>query len=351
MNKKLKIAIYTICKNEEHFVQKWAASNSEADIRLICDTGSTDSTINLLKEQNVNVISITVVPWRFDVARNTALNLLPADVDVCIWQDLDEELLPGWRQEIEKHWEDNATIANHKYRHNKGAWQWHSKIHSRHNCIWTGTVHETLKWFSPEKEIWLHEFYLDEHQDTIKSRSHYLSLLLTKIKEGDANWRTFYFLSNEYGEIDKNESLRYKLESYNLVDSSDTVTKNYIARGIANHYASIENINDAYKWFNISNNHSNERESLYYYAQLLHHQNKWDECYITAKKCIEITEPRSGFTFDPNAWSYMIYDIAAIASYKLGLYKNALEYGLKALEMNPNDQRLTNNLEFYKEAK
>jgi hypothetical protein len=55
-------------------------------------------------------------------------------------------------------------------------------------------------------------------------------------------------------------------------------------------------------------------------------------------------------TYDPRAWDYTVYDIAALAAYELGLYKKSVEYGSIALEMSPNDQRLQSNLNFYQEA-
>jgi len=345
----MKIAIYTIAKNEEQHVDRWAKSNQEADLRLVCDTGSADKTVEKLKSHNVEVVPIAVVPWRFDIARNTALNLLPADVDVCIWQDLDEELLPGWRQELEKHWVSGTAIANHKYRYNNGAWQWHSKIHTRHNCHWVGPVHETLKWTIPEKGIWLHEFYLDEHQDVHKNRSSYVNLLLQKIKEGDRDWKTYYFLANDYQNIDANNSIKYRIESYDAVDGNDYLVKSYVSRHIARQFLDHKKIVEAEKWFLTSINHSPERESLFYYADFLYKAQRWDECYITIKKCISSNDKKNGFTFDPNAWSFIAYDYAALAAYNIGLYKQAVEYGEEALKLQPNDIRLENNLKFYRE--
>lgn len=345
----MKIAIYTIVKNEEHNVDKWAESNKEADYRLVCDTGSTDSTVEKLEQHNVNVFKIKVDPWRFDIARNTSLNLLPDDIDVCIWQDMDEELLPGWREQIEKNWDSDATIYNHRYRHNKGNWQWHSKIHKRHNCSWTGPIHETLKWSIPEKTVWLHDFYLDETQDTTKDRSNYLKLLIKKIEEGDRDWRTYYFIANEYQSVDLQKSIEYRIKSFDEIDNTDTIIKSFAARNIAKQYFFIQDIETAEKWFKISIDNSNERESAFCFAEFLYHQNRWDECYVIAKKCLSITEQRNGFTFEPAAWGFAIYDIIAIASFNLNLYEQAIEYGKKAIDLNPTDQRLQNNLKFYQE--
>jgi len=50
-----KICVYAICKNEEQFVERWVDSMSEADSIIVLDTGSTDNTVNKLKELGVNV--------------------------------------------------------------------------------------------------------------------------------------------------------------------------------------------------------------------------------------------------------------------------------------------------------
>ena len=286
------------------------------------------------------------MPWRFDTARNTALNLLPADIDICIWQDLDEELLPGWRQQLENNWTPTATIANHKYRNNDRPWQWHSKIHARHNCYWTGAVHETLKWTVDEHAIWIPEFYLDEHQDVTKNRTGYLHLLEKKIKEGDNNWRTHYFLANEYQATDISRAIEQRKKSYDACNEG-TVVQSYIAKNIALNYTYLNNDIEAEHWFEVGLKHSTERETLFSLAQYLYNKKDWARCYLAAKKCIGITYRRDGFTYDPAAWSWYIYDYAALAAYNLGLYSEALDYGEEALKLSPGDLRLKQNVEFY----
>jgi tetratricopeptide (TPR) repeat protein len=348
-SKKLKIAIYTISKNEEKYVDKWVSTNTEADLRLVCDTGSTDQTVNKLKSHGITVIPISVMPWRFDVARQTALNLLPPDIDVCIWQDLDEELLPGWREQIEKIWSNDLTTLNHRYRNNNNPWQWHSKIHSRHNCRWTGAVHETLIWNVEEKSAWAPDLYLDEHQDFTKDRKSYLNLLLKKIKEGDEYWKTYYFLANDYiNQGRRTEAIDARIKSYELCNDG-SIVKSYIARNIARNFLDSSDKDSAYKWFKISIDDSDEKESWFFLCELYYQNQEWDQCYIAAKKCISITDKRDGFTYDPKAWDYFVYDYAALAAYNLELYKQAVKYGRLAIDHSPSDQRLRKNLDFFLE--
>ena len=88
----MKIAVYTIALNEEQFVERWYEANKDADCLVIADTGSTDNTVELARSLGILVHEIRVKPWRFDDARNTALALVPADVDVCVSVDMDEVL-------------------------------------------------------------------------------------------------------------------------------------------------------------------------------------------------------------------------------------------------------------------
>ena len=93
--KKLKVGVYAISKNEEKFVNRWANSMKEADYIYVLDTGSTDNTVKLLKKNNINVKVLEIKPWRFDIARNKSLELLPKDTDICVCTDLDEVLEKG----------------------------------------------------------------------------------------------------------------------------------------------------------------------------------------------------------------------------------------------------------------
>ena len=106
MSKKYKVCVYAICKNEEQFVYRWVDSMSEADSIYVLDTGSIDNTVKKLQERGVNVTTEIITPWRFDVARNKSLELVPKDCDICICTDLDEVFEPGWREKLENIWQN-----------------------------------------------------------------------------------------------------------------------------------------------------------------------------------------------------------------------------------------------------
>ena len=94
----MRICVYAISKNEEKFVERFCEAATDADLILVADTGSTDMTVPMLgdirerKGIPIVVHQITIKPWRFDLARNAAMALIPANFDVCVSLDLDEHV-------------------------------------------------------------------------------------------------------------------------------------------------------------------------------------------------------------------------------------------------------------------
>ena len=78
---KYKICVYAISKNEEKYAEKWFNSMKEADEIYVLDTGSTDNTVNILKNLGAHVETKIISPWRFDVARNLCLGKSYADIN------------------------------------------------------------------------------------------------------------------------------------------------------------------------------------------------------------------------------------------------------------------------------
>ena len=169
MKNKYKVAVYAICKNEEKFVDKWVNSMKEADNIYVLDTGSTDNTLNKLKENNVFFLQKEFKNFRFDVARNMSLDMVPKDYDICVCTDLDEVFEPGWRTNLENIWNDSVTRCAYNYNwsldeNNKPLVNFYSeKIHSRNDYIWTHPVHEILTLAS----IVEHEAILEEDRPKI----------------------------------------------------------------------------------------------------------------------------------------------------------------------------------------
>ena len=70
---------------------------SEADYIVVLDTGSTDGTYEKLQQDSrVTIIKQEEIkPWRFDVARNKSIELIPEDADILVCTDFDELFEPN----------------------------------------------------------------------------------------------------------------------------------------------------------------------------------------------------------------------------------------------------------------
>ena len=199
-----KVCVYAICKNEEKFIEKWYNSIKEADYICVLDTGSNDNSVKKFKELGIEVKKKIINPWRFDIARNESLKIIPKDTDICICLDLDEVMLPGWKDELLKIWNKNITRIKYLYnwkldKNNKPLISFYAdKIHAYNKYTWTHPVHEVLKPISFENIIQTDKIIINHYPDQTKSRSSYLKLLELSVKEDPNDDRNLHYLGREY---------------------------------------------------------------------------------------------------------------------------------------------------------
>jgi len=202
---KYKVAVYTIAKNEEQFVKRFMAClKDEADAVYVTDTGSSDNTVKLLREEGAIVNEIVMKPWRFDIPRNISMQVVPKDVDIIVCIDLDEVLTPGWRAAIEKVWTPETTRLRYPYVWNTlpdgkpGTTFWYDKITCRNGYRWVKPVHEILEYSGTEVQTYCDGFTLFHYPDHTKSRSNYLPLLEQGCREAPDDDRNSHYLGREY---------------------------------------------------------------------------------------------------------------------------------------------------------
>lgn len=354
----MKICVYAISLNERNNVDAFMKSCKGADLVLVCDTGSTDGTPERLKELGAIVYNITQTPWRFDIARNTALNLIPADIDVCISLDLDERLYEGWREGLENAWTGNTTRLGYDY-----IWNctvdgmpktrfFADKIHARHNYIWRHPCHETLYYVGNDAEfkVTTPDVTILHEADPNKSRKQYLSLLELAVKEDPNNDRMRFYYARELMFNEKYEDAITQFNTYlNLPAAIWKEERAASYSNIAHCYSMLNQITES-KTAAISAviECPETREPWLTLARLSFRQQDWNTCYWAATKCLSINTISNTYLNDSDCWGWEPYDYAAISAYYLGLYKKAAEFGTNALELSPNDHRLEANLAEYK---
>ena len=347
----MKIAVYTIALNEVDFVEKWAESAKEADYLLIADTGSTDGTIELADKLYIHTASISIKPWRFDDARNASLALLPEDIDYCIALDMDEVLVPGWRKHLES-MPTQTTRPRYKY-----TWNWNAdgspglqyggdKIHARHGYRWKHPVHEVLTTDRIEEvQTWV-GLEIHHHADNNKPRSQYFPLLAQSVKEDPYDDRNAFYYARElffYGKYEESiaEFKRHLSLPRAVWKPERAASMRYIAKMVGSDVEREDWLLKAH------GEDQGRREALVELAKHYYEQNMWEQCYQAATKALSIESKPLDYLCEEFAWGSDPWDYAAISAYRLGLFDKAVQYGTKALELNPNDHRLLTNLAFY----
>jgi glycosyltransferase involved in cell wall biosynthesis len=355
----MKIAVYTIAKNESQFVERWFESAKEADYLLIADTGSTDGTVELANKLGINTISITINPWRFDDARNASLAALPADIDMCVALDMDEVFLPGWRTQLES---TEATRVRYKY-----TWSWNEdgtpglqyggdKIHARKGYRWKHPVHEVLVSDRiPETQEWC-DLEIHHYPDNSKSRGQYLPLLAQSVVEDPNDDRNAFYYARElyfYGKAEeaKAEFLRHLSLPGALWKPERAASMRYIAK--------LSEGEERHEWLRKAYDEAPDRREALVELAGYYYETGWSTaCYQVAEMALKITEKPLEYLCEEFAWGSLPHDYAAISHFNL--YKSvetreekadhlekAIKYGSEALQLSPNDQRLKSNLAFY----
>jgi tetratricopeptide (TPR) repeat protein len=345
----MKIAVYTIAKNEEKFVERWTESSKDADYRFILDTGSSDNTVAVAASLGVEVAAASISPWRFDDARNAALALLPADIDLCIALDMDEVLVEGWREHLEQV-KPETTRPRYQY-----TWSWNGdtpglqyggdKIHRRQGYRWKHPVHEVLVADrTEERQEWI-GLEIHHHPDDNKSRGQYFPLLELAVKEDPTDDRNQYYLAREYF-FNKMYDKAADMFKQHVANPRATwgperaASYRYLAKCIPD--KAEEYLNQAYK------EAPGRREALVEMAQYYYEKQDWKRCFSDAHLATRIEEKPLDYLCEEFAWGSLPWDLMAISSWNLGSKKHAIEYGQKALDLAPDDDRLARNMDFYK---
>jgi len=350
-----KICIYAISKNEAHFVQRWAESGRDADLLLIADTGSTDATVEECKKNGVTVHEICVTPWRFDHARNASLMLIPKDIDICVNLDLDEVMEPGWREEIERVWTENTTRLRYMFDWSCGIKFQAEKIHARYGYYWRHPVHECLGPDRRIQEVWAFtdKFLITHHPDPTKSRSQYMDLLALSVQEDPTCPRNAFYYARElwfYGRLQ--ESIDACKKYLDMGTSNWENERCYAMRVIGKCYEGLGHQGEAESWYHRAVAEApNTREPWCALSMLYHSQKRWFESYSAAMRALSIKNRELVYTADPACWGAQPHDLAAIAAWNLGLKDVAAEQGALALEFEPEDARLKENLLWFRGEK
>lgn len=359
----LKICVYAMCKDESKFVDRFMDSVSDADYVVVLDTGSTDDTVEKLRNRGATVEIKEIKPWRFDVARNESMKLIPDDADVCLCVDLDEVFEEGWADTIRKHWIKGKTEkAKYLYTWNHDAEGepliqiWYEKMHDNSgNWHWTMPVHEALTFKLDRKphltSISGEELHLHHYPDPTKSRGQYLDLMRMGVEENPECYLQNYYLGRE---------LTFYYRWQEAIDVLEKTVKlpNAPAHA-ANQAAAYGLIGKAYESLKeLAQAESNYVQALYWVmgkvrepyinlANFYYRQHRWYAVIDVCERTLEVPYVPTYWYEDTNNYGYVPHDLLAIAYWNVGLKDKGKYHAEKAVEYRPDIARLQHNLTWF----
>lgn len=354
----MKTAIYTISLDEEKHAEAFMKSCDGADYIVVGDTGSTDRTSEIVQDYGGTVISLNVRPWRFDVARNAVLTLLPLDIDVCIGLDLDERLCSNWRELVNENWRPKIHdrlafryVHDYKPDGSYGTVGLKNFAHSRENYVWRHIVHEELYYTGDrdtENTLTLTDMVIEHRQDLGKSRDSYLRMLEWECQQLDTTPRHLFWLAREYVYKENWEKVIHWCDEYLAHQNRWHVEAAHAYRfkakalshlgrpveALTAHYAAIQEApGEREVWLDLGWFHASRHE--------------WEQVYGAAVQAISITHRPEHYLAGPEAWGHKVYELAAQAAHILGIKEKAQDHIRTAKRLAPDMEHINQLLRIY----
>lgn len=352
------ICVYAIAKDEARHVERFCVAAREADSIAVLDTGSTDGTPELLRERGCIVETEVIEPWRFDVARNRSLELIPEGTDAAVCLDLDEVLLPGWREELEKRWTPETQIGRYTCicgRNADGTPRTtfvRDKIHRPGAVRWIYPVHEVTEYIGAGDPVRADVTAMAcEHlPDDGKSRAGYLPLLELAARERPQDARSAHYLGREYMYRGRWADAIAELTRHLGLPSATWAEE----RAASMRYLSaccdaMGDRRGALSWALRSIAEAPMlRECWYAAAKACYHAADWPGVVYYGERAAAVTERSRSAINEREAWGEAVDDLLSLGYWYTGDREKALAHGERALALAPEDTRIRRNVEYYK---
>ena len=364
----LPVFVCSIAKNEEKHVRRWAESAKDADCVFLLDTGSSDRTVEIAKECGVVVFEKSYADWSFAVARNDLRDMLPEQDAWLINLDLDEVFVDGWRPlldvvdlsvnrpryDYDWNWTEPVFLPNGEYdieatRATKsvGLSYRGDKIVRRFSHKWVNRVHEVNVALEEERQGWT-GLRIQHFADNSKARSSYLPLLLLDVEENPENDRNTYYAARElmyYGRTE--ESIAMFKRHLGLKSATWDAERAFSMRYIAKQspVGSLEReqwlLRAVAEW-------GHGRECWVELSQHYQDVKNWAGMFDAVNRALSIVNRGDLYLTEAVMWGWLPHDLMALAAANLDMMNVAVHHGQIAVDMFPDDERLKNNLFFYK---
>ena len=363
--KDIKVCVYAISAGEpEEFIDRWLASMNGADYICVLVTRLNDQNFEYFSEKKEEYPQLIVeqkdiTPWRFDVARNESMKLIPSDSDVIISTDIDEILIPEFwddlRKIVFKHPDFERIFYKFAWSHddngNPKCVFWYDKITQPKGWSWEFPVHETLRCSNAYHYIGKYnmdedKIYLRHFADDSKSRKSYLDLLKIRAEENPNDLIGFFYLAREYSFVNDyrnalNTAFVLQTKIFEI-GTTDNLLLPCTLIMLGDYSSKIVGLDDdAEYWYRkaIKFNPS-IRDSYIKLAHLLSRQPRPMEVYKTLDEMYSTSKFIEDFRLQPYYWEeWTIDQIVACARCHEGRLEDATKIMQHAIDqLNTNDK-------------
>ena len=345
-----KIAIYTIVKNQSRFVKNWIERAVEADGIFVLDMGSTDMTVENLKKTKALIGNYKGSTIRYDEARKQALDMIPADYDMCMACDINDILPYGWTRLVRKKMKPGIDIMSYvrrTYFYNRietdVARKW---IHKRDlKFQWKYPIHEDFEAIDVNMKCNMVQsgLILSGYGNIFDRRPDNLFLLELGLGEKVHHEKMLHHLAIEHminGDYEKAKLIFREHAEISTAYHEKSESMRYIAFLTEDFAEKIDWLRQAvcinpYRkdhWIDLSLAYCNIRD--------------WENVVLSCRKALLLGNNTEYINYRLHRDS-IPYELYAFAAFQLKKYKLAFQYGKKALKEDADDERFLKNLSVY----
>jgi len=339
-------------KNEEKVILRCLNSVKDlVDYFFIVDTGSTDNTIELVRnyfsENNLKG-EIVERPWRnFGENKTEALQLAKNKSDYVIWLDADDVVLSNG-------FNKNKLVADSYYVRYDGELDYCQLRILNNRIDWKcmGVVHTYPFSAQAKTQDEIKELKIKTYDDGSTKRDDIKTLSEALEKEPN-NKRYWFYLAQSYKDAKRyQEAINCYLKRISLGGWEEEIYYSYYKIGYCFEMQNL--FDDAKKYYLQAWEYRPSRaEPLYRLALLCRKLKDYNQAYLFSKKGLEISYPKDLLFIEKNCYNYLLLFEKSIAAYYVGNYRESYEDCLKIIEMNEVSKEIKNqtklNLKFSEE--
>lgn len=338
-----------IVKNEAHCITKCLESvKSFIDYWVICDTGSSDNTEEVVKNILKDVPGMYVHhDWvDFSTNRNLALSISRKHGDYSFFIDADDYFVC-----------DDLNIFKHldkpKYSINilqeQVIYLRSALLSNKEDGEYKGVLHESL--YTSVESTKLDGCHIvfgnvgHRTKDSDKYKKDAM-ILQKEVDKDPTNARNVFYCAQSYKDAKMyEEAINMYLKRVNLGGWQEEVYYSFLQIAIICDFLKQDTLTTMNNYLRAFNSLPTRSEALLYLAFYCRKNNLFDHAYFYAKMGIKIPKPSVGLFLDNEVYVWRMYDELASAASYIGKYKEALNISILLMQNTYVPQQEKNRIQ------